>query len=60
MLPSVLTSPFGKMCTVPASSRSTMVRRFTTPVGADHLRYEVTIEDPKVFTRRWKMSMPPR
>jgi hypothetical protein len=29
-----------------------------TPVGADHINYEVTIEDPKVFTRPWKMSMP--
>jgi hypothetical protein len=25
---------------------------------ADHMNYEVTIEDPKVFTRSWKMSMP--
>ena len=24
----------------------------------DHINYEVTIEDPKVFTRQWKMSMP--
>ena len=25
--------------------------------GPDHIAYEVTIEDPKVFTRPWKMSM---
>ena len=29
-----------------------------TRTGPDHIRYEVTIEDPKVFTRPWKMSMP--
>ena len=34
-----------------------IVERFT-PMGADALRYEVTIEDPKVFTRPWKMTMP--
>jgi hypothetical protein len=29
-----------------------------TPIDKDHLNYEVTITDPKVFTRAWKMSMP--
>jgi hypothetical protein len=26
--------------------------------GPDHMLYQATIEDPKVFTRPWKMSMP--
>ena len=34
-----------------------VVERFTR-TGPDHMQYEVTIEDPKVFTRPWKMSMP--
>jgi hypothetical protein len=34
-----------------------VIERFTR-AGPDHLSYEVTIEDPKVFTRPWKMSMP--
>jgi hypothetical protein len=34
-----------------------VVERYT-PIGRDHINYEVTIEDPKVFTRSWKMSMP--
>ena len=34
-----------------------VVERYT-PMGADALQYEATIEDPKVFTRPWKMSMP--
>lgn len=29
-----------------------------TPISRDALKYEVTIEDPKVFTRPWKISMP--
>ena len=34
-----------------------LVERYT-PTGPDHLLYEVTIEDPKVFTRPWTMQMP--
>jgi hypothetical protein len=34
-----------------------VVERFTA-MDKDHLNYEVTIEDPKVFTRTWKISMP--
>ncbi len=34
-----------------------VVERFI-PLGPDHLQYEATIEDPKVFTRPWKISLP--
>ena len=34
-----------------------VVERYT-PLGPDALLYEATIEDPMVFTRPWKMSMP--
>jgi hypothetical protein len=34
-----------------------VVERYTR-TGPDVLSYEATIEDPKVFTRPWKMSMP--
>jgi hypothetical protein len=34
-----------------------VVERYT-PAGKDVIRYEATIEDPQVFTRPWKISMP--
>lgn len=34
-----------------------VVERYT-PISPNHVNYEVTIDDPKVFTRPWKMSMP--
>ena len=34
-----------------------VVERYT-PMGPDALMYEAAIDDPKVFTRPWKMSMP--
>jgi hypothetical protein len=34
-----------------------VVERYT-PISADVLQYEATIDDPKVFTRPWKMSFP--
>jgi hypothetical protein len=39
------------------SATAHLVERYTfnTP---DHITYEITVEDPAVFTRPWKMSMP--
>jgi hypothetical protein len=34
-----------------------VIERYT-PTSPNHLQYEVTIEDPKVFTRPWTISMP--
>ena len=34
-----------------------VVERYTA-MSPDHLQYEATIEDPNVFTRPWKISMP--
>jgi hypothetical protein len=39
------------------SENAHVVERYT-PLGPNHLRYEVTIEDPTVFTRPWRISMP--
>ncbi len=33
-----------------------VVERYTR-TGPDHMQYEATIEDPKVFSKPWKMSM---
>lgn len=33
-----------------------IVERYT-PIDADHMRYEATIEDPSVYTRPWKLGM---
>ena len=38
------------------SSALRLVERFT-PITPDAIRYEVTVEDPNVFTRPWTMSM---
>lgn len=34
-----------------------VVERYTM-LDRNHINYEVTVEDPKVFSRPWKMSMP--
>jgi hypothetical protein len=39
------------------SEAARMTERYT-PTGPDTLQYEVTVNDPKVFTREWKMAMP--
>jgi hypothetical protein len=40
------------------ASETLKVTERYTPQGPNVLWYEATIEDPKVFTRAWKMSMP--
>ncbi len=39
------------------SDALTLVERFT-PISPDAINYEVTLTDPMVFTRPWKISMP--
>jgi hypothetical protein len=34
-----------------------VVERYT-PIDSSHIMYEATLEDPKVFTRAWKITMP--
>ena len=39
------------------TNTATVTERFT-PRGANHIDYEVTIDDPSVYTRPWTMKMP--
>jgi len=39
------------------SDTAKLVERYT-PITSDAMRYDVTIEDPKTFTRPWTISMP--
>ena len=39
------------------SSQLHVVERYTL-IGLNHIQYEASIEDPQVFTRPWKISMP--
>jgi hypothetical protein len=40
-----------------ATGGATITERFK-PIDADHMTYEVTIDDPATYTRPWKISMP--
>lgn len=40
-----------------AGAGATVTERFT-PIDADHIQYEATIENPDVFTQAWTISMP--
>ena len=39
------------------SDTARLVERYTF-IDADHMTYEITIDDPKVFTRPWKIAIP--
>ena len=47
----------GRIRGLPQSEALHVVERFT-PVDANTINYEVTIDDPKVYTRPWTVAMP--
>jgi hypothetical protein len=47
----------GRIRGIPHSEGLHVVERFT-PVDANTIDYEVTIQDPKVYTRPWKVALP--
>src|SRR5262245_29671311 len=47
----------GRVKGLPQSERLHLVERFT-PVDATTIRYEVTVNDPEVYTRPWTVSIP--
>jgi len=47
----------GRMRGIPQTASMRVVERFT-PVAADRIEYEVTIDDPKVYTKPWTVALP--
>jgi hypothetical protein len=47
----------GRIRGIPQNESLHVVERFT-PVNANTINYEATIDDPKVYTRPWKVAMP--
>jgi hypothetical protein len=47
----------GRIRGIPQTATMKVVERFM-PVGPERIDYEVTIEDPKVYTRPWKVALP--
>jgi hypothetical protein len=47
----------GRMRGVRQTDKMHLVERFTR-VDAETIHYEVTIEDPNVYSRPWKVAMP--
>ena len=47
----------GRIKGIPQSEALHVVERFTR-VDADTINYEVTIDDPKIYTRPWKVAIP--
>ena len=47
----------GRIKGIPQSEALHVVERFTR-INSDTIQYEVTIEDPEVYTRPWKVAIP--
>ena len=47
----------GRIKGIPQSETLRVVERFT-PAGGDTIHYEVTVEDPAMYFRPWKVAMP--